>query len=169
MAAIYSPGASLQMLQEHLRDRDPMINTAAFDAIGAHGKYRALEALLDVIDDTTEPTRLQALQLLLRAPDTDEAAVKRTLRAALKDPDPAFVAFAVETLAAGRDPEAENMLREALRDDNVLTRLLIVQSLGSSDAARPYLGYALSDPDKTVRKAAAALLNSSSPEETADR
>ena len=117
-----------------------------------------MEAVLQVIDDTTEPVRLQAFELLLDAPDPDQAVVARALARALKDPDSALVVRAIQELVTRDDPESVGALMEAQRDGDVELRLLIVKSVGTGDNVRPYLSNALDDPDERVRNAAERVL-----------
>lgn len=161
LAAINDFAARADALEGYLRDRDPVIGMAAYYALGARSKRAALQAVIDVVNDATEPVRLQALQLLLGSDidKADEQAVARVLRAALDDPDPAFVILATEALAASDDPADERALMDALRDGSLATRLLIVQSVGRGEAAKQYLNYALRDSDETVRNAAESILS----------
>jgi len=152
------PNADEATLRDDLRDADSVIVSAAFDALAARDKDAAVDALLEVIDDTAEPSRLQALQLLLSSLDAEEATLTATLRAALEDPDFAFVASAVGALAGRSDAEALSALAEALRDGDVSTRLLIVQSIAGNSSAAPLLQEGQNDPDETVRNAATAIL-----------
>jgi HEAT repeat protein len=145
-------------LRNYLRDPDPIIGAAAFDALGVRNKRAALEALLEVVNDPTEPLRLQALQLLLDTPEVDEATLTATLRAALEDPDPAFVARAVQEFGGRTDAEALSALAEALDAGDLPTRLLIVQSIASNTSDVPLLYRSLKDPDETVRSAATEIL-----------
>lgn len=57
-------------------------------------------------------------------------------------------------------------LTDAMREGSVATRLLIVKSVGTSDAVKPYLYDGLRDRDETVRSAAAAALSPSDPSES---
>src|SRR5262245_37805097 len=67
LAAVSTSGVvgDAETLRSFLRDRDPIVGAAAFYALNARGKLAAVQALLVVINDTTEPVRLQALQLLV--------------------------------------------------------------------------------------------------------
>ena len=157
--------ADKRSLAALLRDRDPIIAAAAFDTLREHDSDAASEELLEVIHDTTEPTRLRALQLLVSGADADDASVLDALRFALDDPDSALVVFAAETLGSREDFSAMSALTDAMREGSVATRLLIVRSVGTSDAVRPYLYDGLRDRDETVRSAAAAALFPSDPSE----
>jgi HEAT repeat protein len=145
-------------LRRLLRDRDPAIARAAFDALQGRDDATARQALRAVIDDTTEPTRLRALQLLVEAADPDDSTAMDVLRAALRDPDAAFVVQAVRTLDARDDAAAMTAIGDALRESNPTTRLLIVQSLGVGETSQRHLRDALGDDDASVRSAAAAAL-----------
>jgi HEAT repeat protein len=158
LLAILDGSAGAGTLRARLRDRDPVVAGAALQALGARSQKEAMDAILQVIDDTTEPVRLQAFQLLLDAPDADQAVVTRALAGALKDPDWALVVRAVRELVTRDDPDSVAALMDAQRDGDVELRLLIVKSLGAGDSVRPYLFYALDDPDERVRKAAEQVL-----------
>jgi DNA-binding phage protein len=145
-------------LRDYLRDPDPIIAAAAFDALEVGNERAAVEALLAVVNDPTEPVRLQALEILLGSPEAGEAVLAATLRAALQDPDHAFVARAVQELGGRADAEALSALAEALDAGDLLTRLLIVQSIASNTSDVPLLYQGLEDPDETVRSAATEIL-----------
>jgi HEAT repeat protein len=165
LAAIAAAGiVDTDALRRLMRDRDPVVGSAAFHAWMEGDRNAALQELLDVVVDTTEPTRLRALQLLLAASDSSDAAGLDALRTALADADSALVVLAVQTLMNGDDPAAASLLSDALRDGSVATRRLIVQTVGAGDDARGYLYSALNDVDETVRSAAAAALSSADSE-----
>lgn len=158
LRAIHNGSADAGTLRARLRDRDPVVAGAALQALSARSQQEAMEAILQVIDDTTEPVRLQAFQLLIAAPDPDPVVVARALVRALKDPDSALVVRAIQELVTRDDPESVGALMDAQRDGDVELRLLIVKSVGTGDHVRPYLSNALDDPDERVRKAAEAAL-----------
>jgi HEAT repeat protein len=158
---IWSNTTNQATLQNYLRDTDPAVASAAFDVLEKQNHHAAMKALLDVVNDPGEPVRLQAFQLLLSSAEAGETPVA-TLRAALQDPDPAFVAGAVQALAERNDAEALSALAEALRTRDLSTRLLIVRSVASNTAAVPLLYQALIDPDETVHNAATSVLSGSS-------
>jgi len=167
LAAISTSGVAgnAETLRNFLRDPDPVVGAAAFNALTARGKLAAVQALLAVINDTTEPVRLQALQMLVDAPDMDDATVLGALRSALEDPDSALVVYAVQVLMARNDPAAVGALTDALRQGSAATRLLIVKTVGTAEAAQRYLYDALRDPDENVRGAAEEALNPSKNDE----
>ncbi len=146
-------------LRKYLRDADTSIQTAAFDALAAQGKAAALEGLVADINDTTQPTRLQSIQLLVQSADAGDQTLRSTLRDALNDPDPSFSAYAVQVLAGRGDAEAIDTLRQALRSADPAARLMIIQGAGQMPAGSPLLREAMADPDEAVSSAAAALLN----------
>lgn len=158
LEAIQDGAADAETLKVRLRDRDPVIAGAALQALSARSRHEAMEAILQVIDDTTEPVRLQAFQLLLDAPDSDQAVVAKALAKALRDLDSALVVRAIQELVTRDDPESDEALTEALREGDVELRLLIVKSVGTGDNVRPYLFNALHDADERVRAAAEAVL-----------
>jgi len=158
LEAIQNGSADTKKLKALLRDHDPVIAGAALQALSAGNRDEAMEAILQVIDDTTEPVRLQAFQLLLDAPDADQTVVARALAKALKDQDSALVVRAIQELVGRDDPESAATLRDALREGDAELRLLIVKSVGTGDNVRQYLSDALHDVDPRVRKAAEAVL-----------
>ena len=143
-------------LRSYLRDADPIIAASAFGALRVRDKQAAVEALLDVVNDPTEPVRLQALQILLASPNVDKATLD--LRDAFDDVDPAFVASAAQELGGRNDVEALNTLADVLRTGDAPARLLVVQSIADNTSAAYLLYQSLNDPDETVRNAAWAIL-----------
>jgi len=156
LTKIHSGTTNQATLQYYLRDADPIVGASAFSALGVRDKQAAVDALLDVVNDPTEPVRLQALQILLASSDIDQATLD--LRAAFNDVDPAFVACAAQELGARDDGEALNTLAEVLGAGDPPTRLLIVQSIANNTSAAPLLYQSLNDPDESVRNAARAIL-----------
>ena len=156
LARIHSGTTDQATLQYYLRDADPIVGASAFSALGVGDKQAAVEALLEVVNDPTEPVRLQALQILLASPDVDKATLD--LRAAFDDMDPAFVACAAQELGARDDGAALNTLADVLGAGDPATRLLIVQSIANNIAAASLLYASLNDPDESVRNAARAIL-----------
>jgi len=152
-------GSDQVTLRDYLRDADPIIAAAAFAALGVIDKQAAVKALRDVVNDTAEPVRLQALQLLLSSPDVDEATRAAIHRAALQDPDPAFIAYAVQELGGRNDQEALRDLAEAFDTGDITTRLLIVNSIANNTSATHLLYQGLNDPDERVRNAVMAALH----------
>jgi hypothetical protein len=148
-----------EALRKYLRDGDAAVQTAALDALAKQDKSVAVEGLLSEINDTSQPTRLQALQLLVQSADAGEETVKASLLNALKDSDPSFRAFAVQALSSRGDSDAINALKEAFPGSDASVRVMILESLAHTNAGPPLLQQALSDPDETVSKAAAALLH----------
>src|SRR5262245_58221516 len=85
------------------------------------------------------------------------------LRNALKDPDPAFNALAVEEPAGRSDPCATDLLREALQSPDPSRRLPVLLELAHVEGSLPLIEEALADPDETVTAAAAAVLEQARP------
>jgi HEAT repeat protein len=162
LAQIDSASADQATLRYYLRDPDPIIGAAAFDALGVRNKRAAVEALLDVVNDPTEPVRLQALQLVLNSSDLDEATWVATLRAALADPDPAFAASAMQTLgglkidAAADDPTFRYHLRDA--DPAVGAAAFDALGVRNKEAAVEALLDVVNDPAEPARLQALQLL-----------
>jgi HEAT repeat protein len=82
------------------------------------------------------------------------------LREALRDDDPTLRRRAVRLLPAwvARLPEAESLLRQALRDPAWPVRRAAVQGLAGNPTASGDLATALADPDPGVREAAVEAL-----------
>ena len=151
-------GGDREVLRKYLQDSDVAIQAAAFDALVGQGRDAAVEDLLANVKDTSQPTRLQALEILVQNGGADEQAVMAVLRDALKDPDPAFNAFAIQELAGQDNAAAAEALREALHSPYASTRLMVLESVVNTEAGLPLLREALTDSDETVSSAAAALL-----------
>jgi HEAT repeat protein len=134
------------------------MQAAAFDSLAAHDNPAAVESFLAEINDSSQPVRLQALQLLTQSPQADEQTVMTTLIDALNGADPAFSAYAAQALAQRGTPEAMNALSGMLNSSDPSTRLLVLQSVAQTEAGLPLLRAALSDSNETVRSVAAALL-----------
>jgi len=156
LGKIYAVTTDKAKLQAYLRDADPAIAASAFGALGVRDKQGAVQALLGVVNDPTEPVRLQALQILLSSPDVDKAMLD--LRAALEDADTALVACAAQELGGRNDVEALNTLADVLRTGDAPARLLVVQSIANNTSAAYLLYQSLNDPNETVRNAAWAIL-----------
>ena len=136
----------------------PDANEAGAVVLSDREKAAGLQVLLDAMNDPAELNRLLALQLLLDDPGVSEATMTSALRAALQDPDPAFVARAIQELAGRSDDEAGRTLSEALKTGMPETRRLIIESVASNDTASDLLYAGLKDPDETVRSTAQEIL-----------
>jgi hypothetical protein len=145
-------------VRKYLVHADPTIQAAAFEALAAHDKARAVEDLRAHIDDASQPSRLQALELLVERTDADERTRIAVLRDALKDPDPAFKAYAVQLLAGDDNVGATAALRDTFRDGDSATKSMILKSVVHTQAGLPLLKEALSDSDDKVSDLAATLL-----------
>jgi hypothetical protein len=160
LAAIEAAAASgdVEAIRNGLQDVDPAVQAMAFQLLAEEAPATAVDDLLAGIQDASQPTRLQSLQLLVQSPMADDQTVMAVLGDALKDPDPAFVAFAVQTLAGLSTEDAMDALSDAFQDADSSTKLMIIDSVANTEAGRPLLGAALSDPDATVSSAAATVL-----------
>jgi HEAT repeat protein len=147
-----------EVLRHALQDTDPALQSAAFAALAAQYKAGAVEELWANVQDTSQPTRLQALALLVQNAEADERTVIEALREALQDPDPAFNAYAVQILAGRDDADAVVALREALHSPDPSIRLMILESVVHTEAGLLLLREALADSDETVKDVAAMLL-----------
>ena len=145
-------------LKAYLGDGDTAVQASAFQALATQSKDAAIESLAAEIQDTTQPNRLQALQLLVQSSGASQPVIMDTLRDALRDPDPAFNAYAIQTLAGYGNADAMEALTAAFHGMDAATRLTIVQSVASTQAGLPLLQEAASDSDATVSAAAKDLL-----------
>jgi len=93
-------GGNLEALRTYVRDADRAVQQAAFDALCANDETSALQELLAIIRDTSQPTRLQALELLNNAPQVDDQTVRSALGNWVSDPDPLVSEYATAALAA---------------------------------------------------------------------
>jgi hypothetical protein len=147
-----------ERVRKYLQHGDPTIQAAAFEAMAAHDKARALDDLRATINDTSQASRLQALALLVERAEADEQTTIAVLRNALQDPDPAFKAYAVQMLAGDESVDATAALRETLRGSDSATKSMILKSVVHTEAGLPLLREALKDSDKKVSDMAATLL-----------
>jgi HEAT repeat protein len=145
-------------LAGYLGDGDAAVQAAAFQELAAQSKDAAIESLLTEIRDPGQPSRLQAMQLLVQSAGAGETITMGTLRDALKDPDPAFNAYAIQMLAGYGDPPAIEALSDAFHGGDAATKLMIIEQLAGTSAGIPLLREAASDPDPAVSAGAAALL-----------
>jgi hypothetical protein len=144
-------------LRRYLQDSDPAVQAAAFEAMAALDKAGAIRDLLAHVKDTRQPTRFQALELLVQGAGADEQTVMSVLTEALQDPDPAFNAYAVQMLAGHDSAAALAALRQALHADPA-TSLMILESVAHTKSGPALLREALTSSDETVRNTAATLL-----------
>jgi len=145
-------------LNAFLRDGDAAVQASAFQALAAQSHDAAIDSLTAEIQDTSQPARLQALQLLVQSSGAGDSVIMNTLLAALKDPDPAFNAYAIQTLAGYGNAGALEALSDAFHGMDAAAKLTIVQSLAGTQAGLPLLQEAASDADATVSAAAKELL-----------
>jgi hypothetical protein len=160
LAAIEAAAASgdLETLRNGLLDVDPAVQATAFQSLAEENPATAVDDLLASIQDGSQPTRLQSLQLLVQSGAADDQAVMSVLGDALKDPDPAFVAYAVQALAGLGNAAAMDALSDAFQGADQSTKLMIINSVANTEAGLPLLSEALSDPDAAVSDAAATVL-----------
>lgn len=88
-----------EALRTFVRDADSAVQRAAFEALSARDEAAALEDLLTIIHDTSDPTRLQTLELLNSAPQIDDQTARSALRSVISDPDPLVREYATAALA----------------------------------------------------------------------
>jgi len=134
----------------------------AFQALAARDKTAQTEALLDAARSDQPSTRLRALQLLDQSgyPDNETAlsVLADALTAGLKDGDPMIRGYAIQALATRGGDEAMGYLHQALSNPNPSVRATVLSSVAGKDEMRPLVDEALSDPDQSVSRLAAFLL-----------
>jgi HEAT repeat protein len=151
-------GGDHQALRGYLQDIDAAVQGAAFDALVEQDADSAIGELLATIRDATNPVRWQSLQLLDQSLVGDEATARTALIDALNDVDPLARDYALLALARRAEPEGMNALTQAFHDSDAGTRVAVIDAMGQTEAGLQFLREALSDPDETVRDAAAARL-----------
>lgn len=167
LAAVETAAASddVQTLRNALLNVDPAVQATAFQSLSDESPATAVDDLLASIQDTNQPTRLQSLQLLVQSGTADDQTVMAVLGDALKDPDPAFVAYAVQQLAGFGNAAAIDALSDAFEGADQPTKLMIMNSVANTEAGGSLLVEALSDPDATVSNAAETVLTQVGPDD----
>ena len=154
-------GSDAQSQQASAPNSDP---ASAEDTKAAQDSKPAIDDLIARFRDTSLPAadRLQALQQI-DGSNAEEWNIISVLREAITDAEPSLRAWAVQAAVrrgnAGSAP-AMDAAREAMHSGDRSTRLLVVKSLGHTDAAMPLLREAAADSDKEVSAAATAVLDS---------
>jgi hypothetical protein len=97
--------ANRQAVHLYLKDTDPVIEQAAFEALVADDARSAVHYLLSIVRDTGQLTRRQSLEILASSPGVDEGMILAALRSSAVDQDPLVSQYAIEALAL-RDAEA---------------------------------------------------------------
>lgn len=163
--ATFDPDA----LTKWVSDGDPVIQSAAFQAIAFLDRDAALNALLDAMKTDRPDTRLQALQLLDQFKDADQDTVLSALHDAMKDDDSTIRVAAIQALARRGGLEGMRYLQEAfLNDPDPEVRVMVISSVTPDGNGRNLLYQALSDSDSMVRDSAAQLLQQSAPGDVAN-
>jgi hypothetical protein len=143
---------------KYLYEADLAAEASNLELLSEKDRKAAAEALLEIINDTTDPGRLQALHLLFTCSKLDDEILTRSFRKALADPDEAFGGLAASILASRNDEQAARVLTQAYSDADAKGRLAIAQLLQVESLAAPLLQQAKNDPDAKVRSAALANL-----------
>src|ERR1700738_4805623 len=151
LAAIESAATSQdrEALGTYMQHSNAAVQAAAFDTLAANDNTAAVENLLAQIKDPSQPSRLQALQLLGQSPQVSEQIVMTTLIDALNGADPSFSASAAHALAERSTPEAMEALSGLLNSSDPSTRLMVLQSVAQTPAGLPILRGALSNSNET--------------------
>lgn len=152
----------VQTLLAYIQDPDPVVQSAALDAVSPIDQSAAADALLTAAKSDRTPVALGALTLLNQSEVADEPVVLGALSDALNNKSTAVRTFAVQALA-GRGKEAVDALERALKDSDPSVRMAVVQGVGQNRWGIPLLREALSDKDESVRKTAALLLQHAPP------
>jgi len=143
---------------KYLYEADLAAEASNLESVTEKQQKAAAEALLEIINDVTDPGRLQALHLLFTCSKLDDEILTRNFRKALADPDEAFAGLAASILASRKDEQAARVLTEAYNGADAKGRLAIAQLLQVDSLAAPLLQRAKNDPDEKVRSAAIANL-----------
>lgn len=157
--ALRDPGT----LKALLTSSDPALTEAVLQGARGRDKEIAARALLDIVEDGTEPRRLEVLQRLCASPHVDEETRMAALFVAVHDADDALVTQAVRELALREDPAALSLLTGAFEAGERPTKLFILESLASNAAAEPLLQQGVLDPDETVRSTAKGFMSLRTP------
>ena len=115
LAAIQAAASSgdVNALRSYLGNADIAVQTAAFDALAAQDTAQAVKDLLDVVNDTSAPGRVQALQMLDATPLADDQTVMNNLRGATGGPDTAMSTYAADALARREHPDEGQVLNSS--------------------------------------------------------
>jgi HEAT repeat protein len=146
--------ASVPVLIEALKGKDPEVKQGAAAALGVIGDPRAIDPLLAALKDSNTYVRLEAekaLKNLKGAPVGD-------LAAKLNDPSPRVRAEAVQKLSEGGSHNAA--LIEALGDDDDTVQQAAIDGLtrNRNDQLPSQLAQALESKNPRVRQGAAQVL-----------
>jgi hypothetical protein len=145
-------------LEQYMQNTNAAVQAAAFNAFASLDNSAAVQDLLGMINDGSQPNQLQSLQLLSQSPQIDEQIVTSTLINALNGPDPTLSSNAAQALASLGTPEAMNALNQMFNSSNASTQLMILQSVGQTQAGQDLLRMALSESNESVSSAAATML-----------
>lgn len=146
--------AKFAALLSLLSQPDLILANSVFHDLLTENPEAALEALLRLVEDSSNPHRVQAVQLLLNSQLLDSDLADPAVRRALRDGGPAVAHGAIEELAGRNDKQALGLLNEIMNSGDADTRLLLVQSVADNFAASGLVQRGLSDPDPGVRLAA---------------
>ncbi len=116
------------------------------------------QTLMEVVRADDPDARVQALGSLAASGERNDPAVREAFRAALENEDGGVRAQGVYALARNGGPEAIDVLRNALKDDDSSVRLMAVDTAKADAEGTALLRDALTDSDETVRVLAAMKL-----------
>ncbi len=142
-----------QALRTHLQDVDAAVQAAAFNALSASDTPSAVQDLLAIIRDQSNPTRWQALWLLDQSWQVDQQIVMQTFRVAARDSDPLVSDYALQALAARQDPDALPGNIGSPETESQATKLAATQTAASGGDSQTLRQY-LRDTDAAVQTAA---------------
>lgn len=138
---------------------DPVLRSAAIEALGNCGGKPALRVVLGAMDSGVPIVRAAAVTALENLPRS--APAKNAARAALLDKAPEVQAAAAKTVAAHRQTHAASEIATLLDSSAAPVRAAAARALGTL-SSRAHLGALAqklkSDPDRDVRIAAAEAL-----------
>lgn len=134
------------------------------EALGRRGGERAIEYLIERLDDSNKPVVCAAARALGQNGDPRGIAPLSQLLESL--PTYSMVRReAIRTLASFTEPEVESILEKALGNNNAIVRMEAVRALGNRNAKQftDQLHDLQSDPNRMVRNETARVLRNWTP------
>jgi HEAT repeat protein len=145
-------------LAQYMRSTDSAVESAAFDAFSALDNSAAVQTLLGMIGDSSQPNQLQALELLSQSPQIDSQTVMTTLTNALNGGNPILSNYAAQALASLGTSDAMYAVNDAFNGSNTSGQLNILQGVSLTQSGQELLNTAASGGNETVSSAAATWL-----------
>lgn len=151
---------ALPPLLAALSDADPDVREAALHGVARSGDAACVPQAVRLLDDEEAEVRAAAVEALRVL--SDPADLGADLRPLLTDPDEEVAARAAAALAP-RDPLASEVLIEMAESGSPARRRAAAEALAGAGQAGERVVALLSDPDSSVRRAAAAAAGSLDP------